>query len=235
MTTLRDSPPQRHDLWPALSRFAVGTQPDSLRRTLAAENGWNEAYAGRVIHEYRRFLYIAAVSPFEVTPSKAVDEAWHLHLEDDDSYRTLCARIFGRPFRHLPATGAQGETARHREQYRKTLLVYESVFGTPPQDIWPRPGAAEPPPRQVSAAAHVPWVIGATACLIGGALLTQISPFLAMAALPGFILCAIAAGRRSPSDRKRNRSSSGCGGSCSSGDADGAGCSGSCGGGCGGD
>ncbi len=42
---------------------------------LAQENGWPQAYALRVIQEYRRFVYLACIAEEEVTPSDEVDQA----------------------------------------------------------------------------------------------------------------------------------------------------------------
>ena len=53
---------------------------------------WYFDFAQRVIFEYRRFIYLVAVCG-EMTPSKVVDEVWHLHLEDTESYFTKFAAM----------------------------------------------------------------------------------------------------------------------------------------------
>jgi len=47
-------------LWDRLQAFEFDIAGDSLTFTqrLARENGWPAAYAGRVVEEYRRFLYL---------------------------------------------------------------------------------------------------------------------------------------------------------------------------------
>jgi hypothetical protein len=47
---------------------------------LSKENGWTRAFTARVIQEYKRFLLLAMHAGHPVTPSEAVDQAWHLHL-----------------------------------------------------------------------------------------------------------------------------------------------------------
>lgn len=42
--------------------------------------GWTRPYAERVTREYTRFLVLAALSDRQITPSEAVDQAWHLHI-----------------------------------------------------------------------------------------------------------------------------------------------------------
>jgi hypothetical protein len=52
---------------------------------LAREQAWSHAFAGRVTHEYLRFIYLAMAAGHPVTPSEQVDQAWHLHLIDTRS------------------------------------------------------------------------------------------------------------------------------------------------------
>jgi hypothetical protein len=63
---------------------AMQIEPAGAERTfvsrLAEENGWSLGFAARVMTEYRRFLFLAATTDHQVTPSDEVDQAWHLHL-----------------------------------------------------------------------------------------------------------------------------------------------------------
>ena len=113
-----------------------------FEEALAAEKNWSLDFAGRVTREYRRFLYLAASAPGEVTPSRAVDAAWHLHLTYSRHYwDELCGRILGRPLHHNPSTGAAADEERFARQYEDTLALYRRTFGqTPPADIWPSSG-----------------------------------------------------------------------------------------------
>jgi hypothetical protein len=71
-----------HPVWEELSHYDIG--PGDAEQTFAArlarENGWRPAQAARVIEEYRRFCFLAVTAGHPVTPSDAVDQAWHLHL-----------------------------------------------------------------------------------------------------------------------------------------------------------
>ncbi len=68
--------------WTPLSRYAIGPADAALPFTtrLGRENGWSPAAAERVVAEYRRFCFLAIAAGHPVTPSDAVDQAWHLHL-----------------------------------------------------------------------------------------------------------------------------------------------------------
>src|SRR5690349_19351007 len=71
-----------HPVWLALSHYSIGPEGAALSFAdrLARENGWRADHAERVIEEYRRFAFLAATGGQDVTPSDAVDQAWHLHL-----------------------------------------------------------------------------------------------------------------------------------------------------------
>ncbi|HET9638575.1 MAG TPA: hypothetical protein VFP12_05145 [Allosphingosinicella sp.] len=234
----------RPALWAALSHMQIDLPGTATRfeEALAEQQGWTLDFAQRVTDEYCGFLYLAATAGSEVTPSQAVDEAWHLHLTSPHYREALCERILGRPLDHYPGTGEPEDEARYRRQYEETLALYERVFGkTPPRDIWPRPGLAgedEEPPSGWERRRRVNRRL-AFASLAGGVAALPFAPAavgitLVAAALFFFLLSQ-------PANAARGGSSAGCGGTCgggsaSSGDGCGASCGGGgCGGGCGGD
>ena len=133
-----------HPVWAALSHYTIGPDAAALpfAARLARENGWSPAYAARVIEEYKRFCFLAVTGDQEVTPSDAVDQAWHLHLTySRDYWERFCPEILGRQLHHGPTVGGSTERQRYFEQYAETLKLYEQIFGEgTPVDIWP--GAA---------------------------------------------------------------------------------------------
>ncbi len=130
-----------HPVWASLSRYTIGPEDAALgfAQRLARENGWSAAHAARVIEEYRRFCFLALVAPHPVTPSDAVDQAWHLHLTySRDYWERFCPEVLGRPLHHGPTTGGSAEQSRFFAQYADTLKSYETIFGeSPPADLWP--------------------------------------------------------------------------------------------------
>ena len=106
---------------------------------LAKENGWPRTYAKRVCREYLRFVALMATSKTPLSPSPAVDQAWHLHLTYSRSYwERLCQDIVGRPLHHEPTKGGREESIKFDQWYRRTLDRYQEVFNEwPPSDIWP--------------------------------------------------------------------------------------------------
>lgn len=113
--------------------------PLSFGQRLARENAWSTSFADKVITEYKRFIYLTAISKKEITPSDQVDQAWHLHLTYTGSYwKDLCEDILGFSLHHNPTKGGPEEQQRFRAQYSFTLSFYEQVFGEPPpDDVWP--------------------------------------------------------------------------------------------------
>lgn len=113
----------------------------SFTARLARDNGWRRSFAARVVDEYRRFLFLASTAGHPVTPSEAIDQAWHLHLVYTRSYwERLCRDVLRRALHHGPTRGGEAEGARYDAQYRATLSSYRRRFGAaPPVDIWPPP------------------------------------------------------------------------------------------------
>ena len=120
------------------------SRPFSAR--LRKENGWNEDFTRRAINEYRRFLVLAAIAGHRVSPSKVVDEVWHLHLLYTRSYwDELCGKVLGFPLHHEPSRGPTDGTSLAAD-YMRTLSSYNRLFGElPPPDLWPSPHT---PPRR---------------------------------------------------------------------------------------
>jgi hypothetical protein len=74
--------------WLAAAGFTEG--PVRLMR----ENGWAGTFADPVVDEYGRLLYLTQVADGPMTPSEAVDRAWHLHLTYTRSYwNDLCGGV----------------------------------------------------------------------------------------------------------------------------------------------
>lgn len=124
---------------------------------LAKEQGWSAEFAERVIAEYKRFLFLG-VTQGPVTPSEAIDEAWHLHMIYTESYWTrLCGEVFGKPFHHHPSKGGAAEDTKHRNQFGETRRKYVEAFGDePPADIW-GPLPAKAPITTIDTNTH--WIV----------------------------------------------------------------------------
>ena len=128
-------------LWSKLREFRIDTPETTYHfaTRLANENGWTPGFTARVLEEYRRFLFLAVRAGHPVSPSDAVDQAWHLHLLYTESYwGELCPQVLGQPFHHGPSKGGAAEDAKFTDWYEHTLDSYAQYFGQhAPADIWP--------------------------------------------------------------------------------------------------
>lgn len=128
-------------LWKQIQDFPLDDPSSTLTFTqrLARENNWSIHFAQRVTTAYKNFIFLCMVSPQAVTPSDAVDQAWHLHMTYTESYWTdLCGKLLGRQLHHHPTKGGENENEKFFYQYDATLLLYQEKFGEqPPEDIWP--------------------------------------------------------------------------------------------------
>lgn len=128
-------------LWKKIDNFSLDNSDDIFQfsERLARENGWDKNFTLRVIKEYKKFILLCCITQNGVTPSDAVDQAWHLHLTYTKSYWIdLCKNIIGKDIHHNPTKGGSGEIEKFDKYYTSTLALYEDIFGvTPPVDIWP--------------------------------------------------------------------------------------------------
>lgn len=103
--------------------------------------------------EYRKFLYLTQVAGHPVTPAKAIDEAWHLHLLYTRSYwEGFCGEVLTKPLHHEPGTGKPGDIAHFAAQFQRTQESYRRIFGTePPMRVWgtAKPKASAAPKKRV--------------------------------------------------------------------------------------
>lgn len=89
--------------------------------------------AREVVEEYRRFLYLAAITDAPLAPPEPVRQAWEMHAQSPE-YSAFCAGVVCKPLGlgdvpgKLTASGA----------YRRTRAVYCREFAkAPPPAIWP--------------------------------------------------------------------------------------------------
>jgi len=133
--------PQEQVLWQKMQAFQLDEPGVSFNFSarLARENGWSKNYTLRVIEEYKRFIFMCCITETGVTPSDAVDQAWHLHLTFTKSYWVdLCQTTLQKEIHHNPTKGGKNEANKFDDYYSSTKKLYAQKFGQPPPaDIWP--------------------------------------------------------------------------------------------------
>jgi hypothetical protein len=240
-------------LWERISAhpFDYGDPELSFAARLQVERGWSEEFARGAIFEYRRFIYLVAISPTMITPSEIIDEVWHLHLCYTENYwEQLCARVVGKPIHHSPTLGGKAENVKFTAAYEDTKLQYRREFGEhPPEMYWPlirglplnwfgRNSVNTKTHFLVSKANVLNSIVlaGLGTIVLGGLTLPKNSTAVYMTFTLGMVatFAALFYGRATGIFTKDKNSSGGGSSGCGS---DGGGCSGGggCGGGCGGD
>ncbi|MDF1697595.1 MAG: hypothetical protein P1U56_17250 [Saprospiraceae bacterium] len=129
-------------LWTKIQNFEIDDPSSSFTFTdrLSRENAWGLAYSIRAIMEYKKFIFLIAISDQSLTPSDQVDQVWHLHLLYTQSYWIeFCKDLLQMEIHHGPTKGKEEKTL-FKDQYRATLELYQSMFEvSPPKDLWPDP------------------------------------------------------------------------------------------------
>ena len=138
-------------LWIRIDAYQID-DPEAyipLSSKLAKEQGWSVEFTQRAFLEYKKFIYLCCILPGGASPSKIVDEVWHLHLTyTRDYWRRFCKETLQKDIHHHPSKGGPDEQLKHEIWYEETLKQYEAIFGEPaPADIWSTnaiPKLAEP-------------------------------------------------------------------------------------------
>lgn len=72
-----------------------------------------------LVEEYKDFMFLAATSDEECTPSKEVDEIWHHHiLHTKDYFDHWCGNVIGKVIHHNPEM--PNDTKDYQRQFEKT-------------------------------------------------------------------------------------------------------------------
>ena len=106
---------------------------DVLFEKLQKNAGIDPVHAEMAMTEVLRFLSLIADSKGEtLTPSILVDDAWHEFILCTRAYCDYCRERFGRYMHHHPG----GKSAKHAEQFARTLELYTERHGTPSPRFW---------------------------------------------------------------------------------------------------
>jgi len=134
---------ERNALWIKIKNFPLDEKDAAVNfsQKLATSQKWSPAFTKRVIEEYRKFIFLCCIAEGGASPSKMVDEAWHLHLTYTKSYWVdFCKNTLDKEIHHHPSKGGMDENHKHEKWYKETLQLYKTIFGlAPPTDIWPKP------------------------------------------------------------------------------------------------
>lgn len=108
----------------------------SFAQQLGDLTGLVASAAEALEHEYRRFLYLAALTPSPREPLGLIRRAWEYHASFEGYLYDFCPWVLDR---HLPAGPM---TKLSAPAYAATWFDYATEFGAPPPEpYWPAPEA----------------------------------------------------------------------------------------------
>lgn len=125
------------DLWKKIEEFDLDHPPSEYDFTLrlAHENYWTQNFTKQAVLEYKKFMYLAAVSDMMVSPSEILDTIWHQHLIFTKSYYEFC-QILGKQVQHIPLTHNKEDFKKFKIAKEHTAKLYETYFGRQPETFW---------------------------------------------------------------------------------------------------
>ena len=117
----------------------------SLKQTAENNLQLSKSEAVALVRELSRFYYLKMISEDydaeKLSPSKKIDEIWHLHLLHPKQYQQFCQEFVGpQVIDHSPDKKSDGG---HAQRLRNTLRLYRAIFQEKaPDNIWYEPAAA---------------------------------------------------------------------------------------------
>ena len=100
----------------------------------------SEAAGEEFIGEYKKFLFIYYLTEGTCSPSFEIDSFWDIHYASTKDYREFCSEIFGVFLQSRNYDYNQKGIKNRTKEYKKTLKIYEELFGDEPDEIlWESP------------------------------------------------------------------------------------------------
>jgi hypothetical protein len=128
------------NMWDRITEMFGGTDASTkaFADKISRKHQCSMSYAIKAVNEYKKFLYLAVVSDFHVTPSQAIDKVWHEHILFTQAYGIFCKEIIEYDLNHYPELlPVEEQTERYHAQYLSTIELYIKEFGKlPPANVW---------------------------------------------------------------------------------------------------
>jgi hypothetical protein len=128
------------NMWDKITEMFGGTDASTkaFADKISRKHQCSLSYAIKAVNEYKKFLYLAVISDFHVTPSQAIDKVWHEHILFTQAYSIFCKEIIEYELNHHPELlPVEEQTERYHAQYLSTIELYIKEFGKlPPANVW---------------------------------------------------------------------------------------------------
>src|SRR4051812_17438525 len=102
-------------------------------RSSSFPQDWSREQRELQAKRYEMFLQLAAKHPGKrCTPTREIDEFWHLHMLHPVAYHQDCMKLFGRIFDHDGGFGtAPGELPVLKHAFQEFALRWQEEYGEP--------------------------------------------------------------------------------------------------------
>jgi uncharacterized protein YeeX (DUF496 family) len=98
------------------------------------EYKWNTSFAGKVVYEYKRFMYLRSIDS-NCSPSDSIDQFWKVHILYTENYNSFCIENFGKFIHHNPDTSLDQESKQ--KTISKTIKLYMRTYPSVTYpDVW---------------------------------------------------------------------------------------------------
>lgn len=106
---------------------------EAAKRSDTFPRDWSPERLHRALARYERFLLLVAANPgVAVSPTRDIDEMWHLHMLSPRAYYEDCSRLFGEVLDHDGGFGKEPvEVPLLQATFERTARLWEEQFGEP--------------------------------------------------------------------------------------------------------
>ena len=102
----------------------------NIQKALVSTYGWSEEDALLAHKYYKQYLYLKKEygHQYLLPPSTVIDEFWHLHIIDTNSYMEHCIDIFGHYLHHTPSYSLYNVNIDINKEFEITKNLFFKIF-----------------------------------------------------------------------------------------------------------
>lgn len=96
----------------------------SLKNRLMSKEFFPEDKADYLLAAYQRFFSLRFVADSPISPTREIDNIWHLHILDTKEYEKFCNEVFGKFVHHIPREVAATKPVPKDRTHELALELY---------------------------------------------------------------------------------------------------------------
>ena len=100
-----------------------------LVRHSMKEYGWSKAQASQAVDRYEKLFKLFGKGS-SIVPTQEIDDVWHIHMLDPESYYEDCMEYHGKIIGHNPALeDSQEEKSKLHSLFLMTAKIWKEAYG----------------------------------------------------------------------------------------------------------